>query len=573
MARMIPTSFDDSTPPGERKAFDWLRRNSPNDWVVLHSLDLAPWNKGRKTEIDFLVLLPHFGILVIEVKSHERITYEEDGWRLNGISDPRGPFKQVDDALATLARRIKEQLPNCSRIPLCRAVMFPCAVFRAQDNASYRAYEVFDLIRCEEAMTHGTFAQELEQVVVEGIGANRILSQLPPAGIESELLASLLSFLRPVQTITETAKQERIARRAQLEHVLVEQQKPVLNAADSNPRVIVKGGAGTGKTHIGLEIARRSVEEGYRTGLFCFNRFVGEWMDSSLRPRGPGLVAGPFLQRLAVMFDIGVAEALDADRLAAHIAEAMAHFPTAEQVLFDRVIIDEAQDILCHLGLRKCLDLILKNGLAGGNWVLLGDFDHQVLDSPAARKRMEAVLNDNDALGHPTRWRLTENCRNFKRIAQTAAEMAGIREQLYEGYRRGNGDMTSDRVHIYGSNTEQLQILRAEIEYWRSRNVQDKDIVILSAKASVDGVANRLDASIPRRQIGDPGYSLACGTVGDFKGLESEVVILTDIDIGVGGSPEHRRDLFYTGITRATLGVSLLMTPEASSLITAGDLA
>ena len=40
MARMIPTFFDDSTPPGERDVFGWLA-NGPADWVVLHQLDLA----------------------------------------------------------------------------------------------------------------------------------------------------------------------------------------------------------------------------------------------------------------------------------------------------------------------------------------------------------------------------------------------------------------------------------------------------------------------------------------------------------------------------------------------------
>ena len=40
MARMIPGFFDETTPPGEVDVFRVLAKG-PQDWVVLHSLDLA----------------------------------------------------------------------------------------------------------------------------------------------------------------------------------------------------------------------------------------------------------------------------------------------------------------------------------------------------------------------------------------------------------------------------------------------------------------------------------------------------------------------------------------------------
>ena len=48
--------------------------------VAIHSLDLAPWNRGLRTEIDFVLIVPDTGILCIEVKSHEKITFENDRW-------------------------------------------------------------------------------------------------------------------------------------------------------------------------------------------------------------------------------------------------------------------------------------------------------------------------------------------------------------------------------------------------------------------------------------------------------------------------------------------------------------
>ena len=56
MARLIPSFMDDHTPPGERDVFNRLA-DGPDDWVALHALDLTPWSRGLRTEIDFVVIV------------------------------------------------------------------------------------------------------------------------------------------------------------------------------------------------------------------------------------------------------------------------------------------------------------------------------------------------------------------------------------------------------------------------------------------------------------------------------------------------------------------------------------
>ena len=56
MARLIDSFTDDRTPPGERDVFNTLS-NGPDDWVPMHSLHLAPWNRGLRTEVDFVVIV------------------------------------------------------------------------------------------------------------------------------------------------------------------------------------------------------------------------------------------------------------------------------------------------------------------------------------------------------------------------------------------------------------------------------------------------------------------------------------------------------------------------------------
>ncbi len=60
MARLIPAFVDDRTPSGERDVFNMFSPG-PGDWIVLHALDLAPYNRGIRTEVDFVAVIPDKG--------------------------------------------------------------------------------------------------------------------------------------------------------------------------------------------------------------------------------------------------------------------------------------------------------------------------------------------------------------------------------------------------------------------------------------------------------------------------------------------------------------------------------
>src|SRR5207253_2304449 len=57
-----------------------------------------------------------------------------------------------------------------------------------------------------------------------------------------------------------------------------EEQFDALDMLDENPRVLFKGPAGTGKTLLALEAAKRAVRRGENAVLLCHNTLLGKWL-------------------------------------------------------------------------------------------------------------------------------------------------------------------------------------------------------------------------------------------------------------------------------------------------------
>ena len=111
---------------GEKKLFYKLQSGDClNGAVALHSLNLASHVSKAEGEADFVLLIPGKGILVIEVKDHERVKFEDGKWIL-GNDKPKvgGPVKQAREAMYSLLEYIKTNLPAASLVPVTFLVWF-----------------------------------------------------------------------------------------------------------------------------------------------------------------------------------------------------------------------------------------------------------------------------------------------------------------------------------------------------------------------------------------------------------------------------------------------------------------
>jgi hypothetical protein len=556
MARLIPSFMDDRTPPGERDVFNMLARGS-DDWVALHSLDLAPWNRGLRTEIDFVTIIPDTGILCIEVKSQEDIAFEDDRWYPPEIK--RSPFKQASDGRHTFYRRLRELAPEFRNVPIAHCCIFPRAPFDLPPNISVQPWELMDARSFRTFRSGESFCMDLRIRMQRNIQADSNLSALANR-LSLVQIETIVTCCVPVRKRRPDARQEILRREEQVEKILREQQKPVLQLAALNDRCIVSGGAGTGKTLIAIEVARRAAEKGRRVALLCFNQMVGEWMRehiNQLTPPMPNLIVGRAIQIMAEMTGVRISDKPSREfwevQLPQLLEERLTDPDLKVVAAFEYLVLDEAQDILGRPRLWQCLTQFLAGSIERGAFALFGDFDNQVLSE---RGVMDETLASLDAASRPSRWRLSENCRNYRIVGDTAVRLSGSGNAVYSGYMRAGGGVQNFDIAFYDHERAQLDQVGRWLKDFKSQGYKASEITILSSRFTDASAAAQLKHEgfklRPAWQAGEfTGYT----SVHAFKGMENKVIILTDVVLG--GSDFHR-NLFYTGMTRATESVRVL---------------
>lgn len=544
---MIPNFIDDCSPPGETTVFRKLE-SSRYDWIVIHSLDLAPYNRNRRTEIDFVILIPDLGILCVEVKSHREIGFDGSRWYPDSIT--KSPFRQAQDARFALRRRLVDRLTTFSNVPVIHCCVFPQADFSVPTNMSIQPFEVLDRSRFAECGTGEKFCEALKRMAQLAIDSDPQLTPLK-VPLSAFQIDELINFCFPIRRRRPEKDSEIRYREEELEKLLREQQRPVLRLTEYNPRVLVEGGAGTGKSLIGLEVARRKAQQGLRVGYLCFNRLIGHWMANCLEADShPHLIGGSVLSVLMSLTDIQAPDDPDAQfwsKLPLMIQDRLTDPTCAHEARFDYLVIDEAQDILARPEILDCLRLLLDGNLSDGSFLMLGDFRNQVLTGTKDLDKNLAEVRHISA-----NWVLTENCRNYKSIGQVAMTLSMADRSTYSGYLRKGGGIKTWDLTMYDDLADQVRLIEKRIDLVVESGFREEDITVLSFGTEKKSVLPMLREQ-SRRRFAPAGQYDAKGihysTVSAYKGLENKVIIITDV---IPSDSEFDRNRFYTGITRAT---------------------
>ncbi len=239
----------------------------PNVRFVAKTREHGPGHDG---EADLVIVHPDNGLLVIEVKSGAP-SMAHGKWFIGSHELPRSPFAQAEAAKHDLRRAIEDlpDWPTNHDLRAGHAVAFP-----EVDLASLRPGHVLlgpdatrDITLDADAFADAAATREaLERAWAFWVGDGSRGDRLTAADMAriDELLAPTVELRRLMRHDVEEGS-ERLLR-------LSNAQLQVLNLARSQRRVEVVGPAGSGKSLVAVEKARRLAKEGWRTLFVCFNQ-------------------------------------------------------------------------------------------------------------------------------------------------------------------------------------------------------------------------------------------------------------------------------------------------------------
>ena len=569
MANMIPPQVDaDRVSAAERRIFGLLEADPAAEaWTVLHSLGVARRETGPFGEIDFVVIIPGQGVICLEVKGG-RVSCENGIWRTMDRYGSvavlrRSPFMQARESMFALRSSMIThfgQLAGESKCPIGTGVVFPdvnCPPITPE-------FERTDVIDAEDLRR--PISKSIERLINARL-ADFQRQHADPLPTPPQV-RTIRDFLRPSFDLV-------LSRSATLGQVeakllsLTEEQYGRLDELDANARCLFEGAAGTGKTLLCMEYARRAARGGAEVLLVCFNRLLGEWMKQ--QNSGCKTTAGTWHEvtrklilasSVANEFLIQEGETLRSGNTEYLFAELYPFYGTIaleeSGPVFDVLAIDEVQDIGCQEGF-DFLNLAVRGGLAGGRWAMFGDFTRQAL----YRKTVEPASILAEYCDHFVRARLTLNCRNSRRIADETSIVAGFDAPPF----RSEGVPGPPVEHRYwASPNELVDILTNVIEDLLKDGTTIDSIMVLSPRRLSNSALRGVKeiAGFPlvnvSRNIDVPQPSLKYSTIHSYKGLESQVVIIVDIE-EVDGD-EHQA-LLYVGMSRAR-GLLVLMINESA---------
>jgi len=526
-------------------------RKLPKSFAVFFQVGWVLRNQEQKKasdgENDFLIFCPDYGYICIEAKGSTGIRFKatKRKWESYNRKEKRwiplskDPMKQAEDAKHATLKKIQEsqEYREHSRpyIENGHAVFFPELPHISEIVSPTHPR---DLIGYKESLKN---PQRWLQMVTNFWNQN---NKKPP-NIILPLLEKTFARSFEVQPLIssnlEINKKERLR--------LTNDQMKMLNILKNRNRVAIKGGAGTGKTIIALEKAKRLADEGLKTLLICYNRPLADHLNLSCKDNANLQVMNfHFLcDSYCKKFNLanpGRNVLEEAKRtypghnlFDVQMPAALALTADNPDLQFDAIVCDEGQDFREEFWLP--IELLLKD-IENSPFYVFFDENQNIYS-----------IAESFPIENKDTYLLTGNCRNTTQIHNLAYK-------FYKGdWIDPPKNPGSEIKHINESNLHyQAKKIANEISNLISvHKVKPEDISVLILNSS--GITKNA-TELKSEALPDSAEWILKGfqgknnvlidTVKRFKGLESEIVFLWGID-DIHLNPSE--DLLYVGISRA----------------------
>jgi hypothetical protein len=530
---------DDMVSEAERLLYERFDK-LPDPFVVFHSIRWITHDSrqyGTVGEADFIIAHPQYGVLLIEVKGGD-VFIERGEWftrdyygRVHGIKDP---CEQSDRN----RRALGDWLANSDGTRRYKYALFPAvALPDSRVDRDVRPDCPEDLFI---DMTH------LDDLEARLLAIFRFWQQRADARYQQmdgkPAVTALTALLVPTRKLQPRVAEIFERERRKIDE-LTQNQFKVLRQLRMHHRAAIVGGAGTGKTMLAMEKAQQLAQSGFRVLYLCFNKHLADWVNQNLKH--DLIMAATFhsfvghARRWAKLWD---ASRMDWDEFRDKAPDLLLDAANIIRTpdsglhdkLFDAIIVDEAQDFEDTWWIA--LPDLLKDPEHGVFYVF---FDNN--------QRLYTQISNIPMDTAP--FYLDENCRNTQYIHTALLPYAHADgEALCEGP-EGRPVETIPAPNKAIAKRELQRVLHRLVN---EEGLRAEDIIILtpsSEKRSQWKSDEQLGNFILTWNM-DTEMELAIRicTIYRYKGLESAVVILSELD---QRREEISDQLIYVGLSRA----------------------
>lgn len=500
----------------EKKIFQAFEKSS-FDGFFFHSLNIPEHIEKQFGEADFVIVSAH-GVLIIEVKGG-RISVRNGLWYTKDADNKtsrlkESPLIQVQGAWESLKGILQKKLVDFDfkKINFGYGLMFP-DVKLGDIGVELVEVEVFDAINWDRREVEKWISRLYKH------WKTKTKRDTPLSVEEVQVICSALrvEFDREKSLLAEVDDnwEEMIS--------LTEQQYALVDSITANDRVIVEGGAGTGKTLISIRASRILDASGQSVLFVCRSPVLASFIGQNLR-------------------DTKI-KVLSFDSLVQKI-----HHNKLDE--FDYLVVDEGQDML-DIESFDLLDGLFKDGISTGRWYFFMDPNNQgSLYSDLDRDILE-YLKQN-----AFRMPLNKNCRNTRKIAEYTLLNTGGDIGYTPIEAEGLPVIWKDK--FYDTQEVLLGLLESQLEAWiDDESVKPGDIAMLSPVDFELSVASRISKRFRRKitiineNFGERWMDsqIPYSTIKNFKGLENKYILLIDLDRL--SFDDSSKKLLYIGMTRA----------------------
>ncbi len=508
----------------------YMELNAHTDyWVGLHSFLLNQQANASRGECDF-VIFHKLGIIVLEVKASE-IKYENGSfWQKEkgDYKERKNFFIQAENNAKRIIDLLKEKGMN--DVMVISGCLFPESIIQSSHGHT-RAF--WSLGLKNDGLSLSEFIEgELKQ--------NReFFSHHNFANLDKPRIDNLVNLLSP--NLLPQAVLQHLSLSAQQAKHRGEQNLAMLDGLHANPRILISGPAGSGKSSFGkLQLARKAQEGKKRLLYICWNEFLASQIRIDLEAQGINADVWPLYllwEHLAAEMGLqGPTEfnwEKDPDIRNREIKPLLDALHSLPEPLYEFIVADEAQDLF-NRGLMDLIPALLnkKSTLQEGEYTVLYD-NSQAFGSTSTKDDYQLNLEafrESSAI-----YQLSERFRGH--------DGTGIFEFIRE-LDRGTPDFSKpfgEDVKIEKWNTDEPKALAKKIitlknHYNTIVKLPLSEILLLFTSNLASGDVTKPKVFNPliendftpltKDNIGDADKTVKYATCLKCKGLEKSVVIL-----------------------------------------------